>query len=135
MLVEEEYKERKKRLFSIYIFYQFMVNFQYSYLSCQSGVSPSSGKCGDLFLTDYDTVKKKKVPFLASQTNFDIYMNVTKTDNLSNVLASAQIKCDSSVSTNTSSNYFRMEKNDNNSDNIANFTCNFKESSCLYCWP
>jgi hypothetical protein len=102
-----EYKERKKRLFSIYKFYQFMVNYQYSYVSCAPGVSPDTGLCADLYLTNYNTVKKKNVPFLDpygisnNMTNFDIYMNVTKTayvSTMDNVLTSARIKCDSNVS-------------------------------------
>jgi hypothetical protein len=67
-----------------------------------------------------------------NMTNFDIYMNVTKTDYLSNVLASAQIKCNSNVS-NTPSKNFRMEKN-TTSDNINDFTCTFIDSSCLSCF-
>jgi len=54
-----------------------------------------------------------------NMTNFDIYMNVTKTDYLSNV-------------SNTPSKNFRMEKN-TTSDNINDFTCTFIDSSCLSC--
>jgi len=115
-----------------------MVNYQFSYVSCAPGVSPTTGSCADLNLTNYNTVKNKKVPFLDpygisnNMTNFDIYMNVTKTDNLSNQLGSAQIKCNSNVS-NTPSKYFRMQTN-TTGDNINNYTCTFKDSSCLNCF-